>query len=184
MYFVTQLTVVASLAIICSILHMAHAISCKEVFDKKNEIQDCCSAPTYLNTEGLKECFEENKDKEKREMFACSLECFFKRYQVLEDDGEVSKEKMLAKVEGFEGEWKQTSTKMIEECFAKYDGLKAKYGDGGKKESCNPSSSFMNMCLSKKFIEYCPAEHWNDSDLCNKIRSGECEPKKGKGKPE
>lgn len=69
---------------------------------------------------------------------------------------------MLAKVEAFEGEWKQTTIEMIEECFAKYDEMKAQNGDGGKKEGCNPSSSFMNMCLGKKFIEQCPTEHWND----------------------
>ncbi|KAL1376923.1 hypothetical protein pipiens_016600 [Culex pipiens pipiens] len=115
--------------------------------------------------DGLKECFEENKDKEKREKFTCSFECFFKHHNVLDDNGEPSKEKLLAKVEGFEGEWKQTSIKIIEDCFAKQEEMKAKHGGGEKKEGCHPASAFMNMCLGKNFLQNCPAAQWNDCEL-------------------
>lgn len=107
-------------------------------------------------------------------------------------------------MEGFEGEWKQTSIKMIEECFAKHEEMKAKHGGGEKKEGCHPASGFMNMCLGKNFLQNCPAAQWNDceylvanemkqflisfflilAELCNKVKSGECHPKKGgKGGP-
>ncbi|KAL9700374.1 hypothetical protein quinque_003815 [Culex quinquefasciatus] len=168
----------------CAFLHVTFAMDCKEVMERREEIKDCCSAPPILSMDGLKECFEENKDKEKREKFACSFECFFKHHNVLDDNGEPSKEKLLAKVEGFEGEWKQTSIKMIEECFAKHEEMKAKHGGGEKKEGCHPASGFMNMCLGKNFLQNCPAAQWNDSELCNKVKSGECHPKKGgKGGP-
>ncbi|XP_055630139.1 uncharacterized protein LOC129770953 isoform X2 [Toxorhynchites rutilus septentrionalis] len=161
-----------SLAVFAVTIQVTFTLECKDIHRREMEIVKCCSAPEIIQTDGLRECFE---DMEEKKMLGCAIKCLLEKRGLLIGD-EINEEKLLARIDSFEGEWKDTASNILKECSDKMRDMKAMMANmDPSKEVCNPTTVIYSLCIGKKSIESCPTNEWNDSELCNLVRSGKCD---------
>ncbi|XP_065086741.1 uncharacterized protein LOC135708568 [Ochlerotatus camptorhynchus] len=172
----SQLLIVAMMSVFVDI---SSAMDCKEVFQRKEEIKECCTAPAVLKMDDFDECMSKAEGNH-HEKFFCGSECMLKAQGLMNGD-DVDMDGIKKNAEGLEGDWKETVLQIVDTCGQKIDAIKAEMEQrGGSKGQCSASAGILVMCLGNGYIQSCPAEHFHESELCNKVKSGECD-KRPKG---
>lgn len=162
-------------AMLSAVLHLSSAMDCKEVWERKHETADCCSAPAILNLDNLKSNIE-GQEGNKHEKFFCGVHNLMKEQNLVDDEGNLDVDAMKQNTEGFDDEWKQIAQQAIDHCVQKTESMMADMEQrGGPKGQCQPTAGMFLMCLGKASIKNCPADKWNSSELCEKVKSGECD---------
>ncbi|XP_055610631.1 general odorant-binding protein 68-like [Uranotaenia lowii] len=171
--------VICSVLAFIAVLHSTFAIECKELWQKKDEMMNCCQEPHVVEIDQLQKCMEENKDKEKKQKFACTAKCVYDANGLMNGD-EIATDKLLAKAEAINSDFKSTAVEIVNGCIQRMENHKAKHGQNAP-EGCPPGPMFMSMCIGKGYMHKCPDDKWTKSEVCDKVRSGECKPQKRGG---
>ncbi|XP_055383156.1 uncharacterized protein LOC129613207 [Condylostylus longicornis] len=95
-------------------------------------------------------------------------ECSAKKWNVVNDNGELDRNKMIEKLKSSftEEQWKLEKTEeIVDKCL-----VEAKEKLTNEKNECSQEALTMLHCIWKEFNQYCPKDLQVDSVKCNKLR--------------
>ncbi|XP_055907005.1 uncharacterized protein LOC129942186 [Eupeodes corollae] len=163
----------------------AHVEVMKEV--KKECIAQIrgASAPSY-------DPFDCEQMKLLKEQSVCTAECIAKRFNLVDEHGDMKRESVLVNLRAKIGDnnvWKSEAVEgFVDKCLAELKASKEKSAEAAaalKKESqpiekesrdekvgCNPCPLEFSHCIWREVVQGCPAESQIDSGKCKKIREG------------
>ncbi|XP_062550144.1 uncharacterized protein LOC134214883 [Armigeres subalbatus] len=161
-------------AVIGVVMPISLAIDCKEVFQRKEELENCCTASSFITIENLKSTMDAQEGNH-HEKFFCATQSLLQEQNLLNGD-DINVDAMKQKTEGFDDDWKQKSLQMIDACVERIQTMTAEMEQrGGPKGQCKPNAGMFIICVGKETIKNCPADKWNSSDVCEKVKSGDCD---------
>uniref|UniRef100_A0A182Y370 Uncharacterized protein n=1 Tax=Anopheles stephensi TaxID=30069 RepID=A0A182Y370_ANOST len=165
-------------SVACSKLLVTADPDCENLKDRREEMDQCCEVGKIIPFGDADECASATDEaSEPRDKMACTVECKLKSLGVLNDEGIVL-EKALEYADRVEGEWKDTAKAIVNTCIERATTVKNKMAEHGHTMKCSPIGGFFAMCLMKESFFQCPADKWQNTSFCNKIKSGECFPKR------
>ncbi|XP_055609218.1 general odorant-binding protein 68-like [Uranotaenia lowii] len=165
----------AFFALVClsAVLHSTFAIECKDLMSKKDEIMDCCKVPDIIAREHLPPCEQEHDGKGMMQKWPCVMQCVFERDGLM-NGGQIDTDKLIAKAEAINDDFKDKAVQIAKQCVAH---MEKGNGNGNGKGECSVAPIKLSMCLAKGYVEHCPADKWTSSEVCDKIKSGDCYPR-------
>ncbi|XP_019543143.2 uncharacterized protein LOC109413873 [Aedes albopictus] len=162
-------------AVIAAFVHVSSAIDCKELWERKHETKECCTADTFINFEALQENIDAQEGNH-HEKFFCGVHKLLQDQNLIDGSGNLDTDAMKHNTQGFEESWKQTSQQTIDYCVQRTEETVAEIEQrGGPKGDCKPTAAMFVMCVGKVTMKQCPADKWNSSEICEKVKSGECD---------
>uniref|UniRef100_A0A182R7X7 Uncharacterized protein n=1 Tax=Anopheles funestus TaxID=62324 RepID=A0A182R7X7_ANOFN len=160
----------------CTMSSISADPDCENLKERRDEMDQCCQAEKIISLKDADECSSASDEaSEPHAKIMCSIQCKLKSLGVVKDD-EIVQEKALEFVERLEDGWKETAKDIVTKCIDTITTMKSKMEEHGHGMKCSPVSGFFIMCLMKNTFIQCPADKWQNTSFCNKIKNGECRP--------
>ncbi|XP_055856334.1 uncharacterized protein LOC129919474 [Episyrphus balteatus] len=127
--------------------------------------------------------FDCEQVKAMKEQCVCTAECISKRFNLIDEHGELKRELVLVNLRaklGDQTQWKPEAIEgLVDNCLGELNATKemeAKKNESLEKESreekvgCNPYPLQFYHCFWREAVQRCPAELQSDHGKCKKIR--------------
>uniref|UniRef100_A0A182WHR5 OBP47-like domain-containing protein n=1 Tax=Anopheles minimus TaxID=112268 RepID=A0A182WHR5_9DIPT len=151
---------------------------CENLKDRRDEMDQCCQVEKIISLKDADDCSSAaDEASEPHEKMMCTVQCKLQSLGVVNGE-DIVQEKMLEYVERLEDGWKDTAKDIVTKCVEFIASMKTKMQEHSHNMKCSPMSGFFLMCLMKNTFEQCPADKWQNTSFCNKIKNGECAPKR------
>ncbi|XP_062556090.1 uncharacterized protein LOC134220949 [Armigeres subalbatus] len=155
-------------------LPVSLAIDCKEVFQRKEELGNCCTAASFISLQNLKSAMDAQEGNP-HEKFFCGSQSILQEQNIMNGDN-INVDAVKQKTEGFDDGWKQKSLQLIDACVQQAEAAAAEMAQrGSPSRQCQPKAGMFIFCVRMQTIRNCPADKWNSSDVCEKLRTGDCD---------
>uniref|UniRef100_A0A182JFF7 Uncharacterized protein n=1 Tax=Anopheles atroparvus TaxID=41427 RepID=A0A182JFF7_ANOAO len=167
--------VCTTLAIVfCSFQLASSDPDCKNLRDRGDEIEACCQLEPIIPQSEADDCSSVAADaSHPHEAMMCVLQCKLESLGVM-NGKQLVPEKVLEYANRFEGDWKEKAVEIATMCNERLSQNKVQIDEKAEQQNCSPAGGILMMCLMKQTFETCPADKWQNTDFCNKLKSGEC----------
>uniref|UniRef100_A0A182XM67 Odorant-binding protein 6 n=1 Tax=Anopheles quadriannulatus TaxID=34691 RepID=A0A182XM67_ANOQN len=146
----------------------------------REEMEQCCQVDMIIPLDRADDCSSAvDESSEPHDKMMCPLECKLKSLGLLNGD-DLVEAKVQEYVDRLEGDWKGTAKTIATDCITTITEMKKKIQDRDHDMKCSPVGAIFMMCLMKHTQAKCPEDKWQNTSFCNKMRSGECFPKRGR----
>uniref|UniRef100_A0A182NMD9 Uncharacterized protein n=1 Tax=Anopheles dirus TaxID=7168 RepID=A0A182NMD9_9DIPT len=146
----------------------------------RDEMDQCCQVDPIVPLKDADECDSTAETSHPREKMMCAIECKLQSLGVLSGN-EIVQSKLLEYANRLDGGWKDTAVDIVSSCTEKANHVLSKIQEKVQDKKCSPLGGILMMCIMKETFDQCPDGKWQNTNFCNKIKSGECFPKRGGG---
>ncbi|XP_052897483.1 uncharacterized protein LOC128304346 [Anopheles moucheti] len=164
----------------CTMPFISADADCENLKDRRDELDQCCQVEKIISLNDADDCSSAaDEASQPHEKMMCSVQCKMQSLGLTNGD-DIVQEKVMEFVDRLEDGWKDTAKDIATKCIEVITGMKTKMQEQGKGHDmkCSPVSGFFLMCLMKNTFNQCPADKWNSSSFCEKVKNGECAPKR------
>ncbi|XP_058122133.1 uncharacterized protein LOC131294106 [Anopheles ziemanni] len=172
---------VLTFAIVFCSLQLASADEdCKNLMDKGDKIDDCCQLESIIPMNEADNCSSAADDaSHPREKISCIVQCELQSLGVM-NGKQLVPEKVLEYANRLDGDWKEKAVEIANTCNERLDNAKDHIDAKVQDKDCSPIGGFLLGCIMKHTFDGCPADKWQNTDFCNKLKSGECFKQRGR----
>ncbi|KFB50991.1 AGAP006080-PA-like protein [Anopheles sinensis] len=166
---------VLTFAIVCCSLQLASADEdCKNLLDRADEIDNCCQLESIIPMNEADNCSSTAEEASNpREKMTCVLQCELQSLGLM-NGKQLVPEKVLEYANRFDGDWKAKAVEIANGCNERLANAKDNIDAKVQDKDCSPIGAFLMGCIMRRTFDVCPADKWQNTDFCNKIKSGEC----------
>ncbi|XP_050075775.1 uncharacterized protein LOC126563191 [Anopheles maculipalpis] len=151
---------------------------CENLRERRDEMSRCCEVEKIIPLTDAGDCAPAADDaSEPHEKSMCMLECKLTSLGVMNGD-EIVQEKAFEYADRVQDDWKDTAKRVVSTCVETAKAVKNKMAEQGRPMKCSPVGGFFAMCLMKETFFQCPPDKWQNTSFCNKVKNGECYPKR------
>ncbi|XP_053675857.1 uncharacterized protein LOC128726093 [Anopheles nili] len=170
--------VVPAVLLACFLLAAADP-DCEGLNDRVDEMAQCCQVESIIPLDGAADCSAAAEAAtNKHEKMMCPIQCQLESIGVM-NGKDLVKEKVLEYANRLSEDWKEEAIAVANTCLEKVDIVSTKIQEHGQSMKCSPVAGILMMCLLKETMDNCPADKWQNTNFCNKMKSGECFKKRG-----
>uniref|UniRef100_A0A4Y0BML6 Uncharacterized protein n=1 Tax=Anopheles funestus TaxID=62324 RepID=A0A4Y0BML6_ANOFN len=136
-------------------------------------VAGCCHHEAFMDVETFDSCFKPTEDQptEKNvQSVVCAFDCSYRQMGILHGEDEIDLETINTRQAGYDGAYQETIANAANYCIAGKDIIRQQ----AERDSttCSSFAVKFHACLVMEVVLHCPAERWNGSPICEKVKSG------------
>uniref|UniRef100_A0A9I3A6N7 Uncharacterized protein n=1 Tax=Anopheles christyi TaxID=43041 RepID=A0A9I3A6N7_9DIPT len=137
------------------------------------KVATCCHLESFIRADTYDECsktMDEKYPDKKLQKIVCSFDCMYREMGVLTGVDEIDVEKINANQAGYDDAYQEAIAKAASACVAQKGTIREEAEM--IQTECSLFATKFHACMSLETMKNCPAERWDSSVLCEKVREG------------
>ncbi|XP_049288974.1 uncharacterized protein LOC125766920 [Anopheles funestus] len=136
-------------------------------------VAGCCHHEAFMDTETFDSCFKTTEDQHTEQnvqSVVCAFDCSYRQMGILHGEDEIDLETINTRQAAYDGAYQETIANAANYCIAVKDKIRQRAER--VSTTCSSFAVKFHACLVMEVVLHCPAERWNDSPICAKVKSG------------
>nr|XP_040224953.2 uncharacterized protein LOC120950750 [Anopheles coluzzii] len=144
-----------------------------EICGKSIKVASCCQLEAFLTLPTYGNCLQTMAEKYPDAVWqgtVCAFDCTYREMGILTGVDDINVEQISTNQAGYDQAYQEAIAKAVTACMAQKDKIREE-ADVVQSE-CSMFAVKFHACVSLETMRNCPAERWDSSVLCEKVRSG------------
>uniref|UniRef100_A0A182U4M4 Uncharacterized protein n=1 Tax=Anopheles melas TaxID=34690 RepID=A0A182U4M4_9DIPT len=137
------------------------------------KVASCCQLEAFLTPSTYGNCLQTMAEKYPDAVWqgsVCAFDCTYREMGILTGVDDINLEQISTNQAVYDQAYQEATAKAVTACVAQKDKIREE-ADVVQSE-CSMFAVKFHACVSLETMKNCPAERWDSSVLCEKVRSG------------